>query len=47
MKKYNKPELLIIEIEEQVAIATSTVYNFGFDGEKYDTPTNADIWNWN
>lgn len=48
MKKiYNQPELKIIAIEEQVAIATSTVYNVGFNGEDYNSNVSAEAWEWN
>lgn len=48
MKKiYNQPKLDIIKIEEQVAIATSTVYNVGFNGGEYVANTPAEEWDWN
>lgn len=47
MKKiYNQPKLNIIEIEEVVAIATSTVYNVGFNGDVFDENTVAEEWDW-
>ena len=48
MKKiYNKPQLNSIVIEENVIIATSTVYNFGFDGAEYDGNIPTVDWDWN
>ena len=44
---YNKPELNTIVIEEQVVIATSTIYNFGFNGGNYDSTIPTVEWNWN
>ena len=46
-KNYKQPKLNIIEIEENIVIATSTVHNFGFGGEEYQAPTAAEEWNWN
>lgn len=46
-KNYNQPKLNIIEIEENVVIATSTVHNVGFNGGTYQAPTAAEEWNWN
>ena len=46
-KNYNQPKLNIIEIEEVVAIATSTVHKFGFDGDNFDNEIVAEDWIWN
>ena len=46
-KNYNKPEINTIVIEEQVLIATSTVYNVGFNGGDFNLNTPAEEWNWN
>ena len=47
MKKiYNQPTLNVVEIEEVVAIATSGVYNVGFDGGEFQAPAKSEDWEW-
>ena len=48
MKKiYTQPKLNVVELEENVVIATSTVHNFGFDGGTYVEPEFSEKWEWN